>query len=240
MNNHPLPRTAAVPVEAQELTTSIPLLRALTTEQQHELLREARRIVHAKGHPIFNEGDACQGFYIVLSGLVKIYHLTAEGKEMVLHLIRPGQSFGEAFIFRQGDYPMAAAAVEASESLYIPTPLMLRLIRHNPDLAESVLGALATRLYMFTRKLQAQSLREAPQRLAAYLLHTSRMRGHDPHIQLDISRELLASMLGTARETISRTLSKLADRGAVRVRGKQVHLVDLDILQRIADGQEEL
>ena len=218
-------------------------LRVLTPAQQEELLEESRSVSLSKGQCLFNEGDACSGLYLLVSGMVKIYHLTADGREMVLHLIRPGHCFGEAFVYRQGehaDYPMSAAAVAPGTALFIPAVLMRRLTRHNADLAESMLNMLATRLYMFTRKLQAHSLREAPQRLAAYLLHTSRMRGGTPHIQLDISREMLANMLGTARETISRTLTRLAEREAISVRARQVQIINPEILQLIADGSEEL
>lgn len=215
-------------------------LRVLTDEQKQELLHESRCVSLSKGQRIFDEGDTCQGFYLVVAGMVKMYHLTAEGKEVVLHLIRPGNCFGEAFVFRQGDYPMSAAAVEAGSALFVPAALMRRLTRANADLAESMLGMLATRLYMFTRKLQSQSQREAPQRLAAYLRHISHMRGDCPHIQLDMSREMLANMLGTARETISRILTRLADKGVIRVQGRQVDILDTTTLQRVAEGQEEL
>lgn len=215
-------------------------LRVLTPQQKEELLRESHTITLTKGQRIFDEGDTCEGFYLLLSGRVKIFHLTPDGKEMVLHLIRPGHSFGEAFVFRHGDYPMSAAAVGPGAAQFIPAALMRRLTRANADLAESMLNMLATRLHMFSRKLQSQGQREAPERLAAYLLHASRMRGGTSIVHLDMSREMLANMLGTARETISRILTRLAERGAISVHKRQVHILSVEILQRITDGQEEL
>ena len=239
-----LPAETAVPAVPHEAAMPIiwdmPIWAPLTAIQRQKLLAEAKRVHFLRGQPVFSEGDPCIGFYMVLTGLVKISHFTLDGKEMVLHLIRPGNSFGEAFVFRQGEYPMSATAVESTETLFVPAELMRRLTRENPELAEKMLNVLATRLYMFTRKLQAQSLREAPQRLAAYLMHTSRLRGHSAHITLDMSREVLAQMLGTARETISRTLTKLAERGVISVSGRQVQLTDMAALQSIAEGREEL
>lgn len=227
-------------VDKQDTALAASPLRALTDEQKQELLHESRCIALSKGQRIFDEGAPCRGFYLVVTGRVKIYHLTVEGKEVVLHLIRPGNCFGEAFVFRQGDYPMSAAAMEAGNVLFIPAELMRRLTRANADLAESMLRMLATRLYMFTRKLQSQSLRGAPQRLAAYLLHVSHMRQDSPHIQLDISREMLANILGTARETISRVLTRMVEKDAIRVQGRHVEILNAAILQRIAEGQEEV
>ena len=224
----------------------VPLLAPLTPDQRQVLASSARVCTFRKGEDIFLEGDAVQGFYILLEGLVKIFHIAADGKELVLHLIRPTVTFGEVPVFKggagkaMGTWPASAAAVQPSRALFIPAEVFLGLIRQNPELALAMLAALAQRLYMFTRKVEAQGIREAPQRLAAYLLHRSRLGGGSRTLALDTARETLASMLGTARETLSRTLGALAEQGAISVQGRSVIIRDAELLQAIASGSKSL
>lgn len=229
----PLPQPAAT---VARLLESVPLLSPLTQEQRRILEDAARVCVFTKGEGVFEEGQTANGFYILLHGLVKIYHITPDGKELVLRLARPGSSFGEAPVFKGGAWPASAAAITASRALFIPGPEFLSLVRQNADLGLRMLRTLAQRLYMFTRKLEAQSGRDASQRLAAYLVHRGRLEDAADFIRLETPRETLANMLGTARETLSRGLTKLADLGAIEVQGRAVRLCNMELLQNIADG----
>lgn len=216
------------------LLAQIPLLEALTSEQREFLAGISRLCVYAKGQTIYEEGRPAEGFHVLRQGIIKICHFAADGREIVLHLIRPGGAFGMAPVFKGGILPASAVAVRPSQSLFIPGPPFVELIRRNPDLALGMLAILSQRLYMFTRKLEAQNLREAPQRLAAYLLHRSRLADDAHSVVLETDRETLANMLGTARETLSRGLARLAETGAVEVRGREVVLRDMELLRNIA------
>lgn len=228
-------KTSPAPKDAAALLSPhIPLLEALNPEQRQFLAGLSRVCVYSKGQTIYEEGRPVEGFHILRQGLVKICHFAADGREMVLHLIRPDGMFGVVPVFKGGVLPASAVAVAPSQTLFIPGPPFVDLIRRNPDLALDMLAAMAQRLYMFTRKLQAQNLREAPQRLAAYLLHRSRLAGGARSVVLETDRETLANMLGTARETLSRGLARLAETGAVEVRGREVVLHDVETLRHIA------
>ena len=234
-----MPDNSASPKAASDTLrtlASVPLLADLTPQEFQALAERARLCTHPKGAQIFVENQQATGFHVLADGLVKICHFTTEGREMVLHLIRPGGTFGEAALFQGGTFPASAVAMRASRSLLLPGPFFMELVRGNPDLALRIIATLSLRLRMFTRKLESRHLREAPQRLAAYLLHRSRLDGGTPSVRLDTSREVLASMLGTARETLSRTLTRLVELGAVEVRGREVLLLDTILLQKVSDG----
>lgn len=218
-----------------DLLASLPLFTSLSAGELTALASVVRVSTYARGVFVFTEGEHGGGFHILVQGLIKLCHVTADGREAVLHLIRPGNMFGEAAVFQDGAYPASAVVVEEARTLFLPTSPLKQLIAANPELALRMLGALSLRLRMFTRKLESMTTRDASQRLAAYLLHRSRLQGQTEQLKLDVSREVLASMLGTARETISRVFSRLADTGIITLKGRTLCIMDLARLQQVAD-----
>ncbi len=164
-----------------------------------------------KGQMIFFESSPAEGFYVVAEGRVKIFKTAPDGREAVMHVMGPGETFGEVAVFQGGTFPAHAMAVENARVLFLPR-----------------------------KGLVDRTLHETPQRLAAYLLHASELKGDADTFRLDMAKGVLAGMLGTARETLSRCLGKLAERGAVSVDGREVTIVDRDYLQALADGDETL
>ena len=130
---------------------SVPFLADLTRQELQALAERARLCPHPQGAQIFAENQQATGFHVLVDGLVKICHFTAEGREMVLHLIRPGGTFGEAAVFQGGTFPASAVAMQASRSLLLPGPFFMQLVRGNPDLALRIIAILSLRLRMFTR-----------------------------------------------------------------------------------------
>lgn len=221
----------------KQLLRASSIFAALTPAELDALAPAVQLCAHPRGSLLIKEGDAATVFHVLVKGLVKVVHHTADGREMVLHLVRPGNSVGEAAVFQQNTHPASAVAVDNTQSLHISGPDIVRLIRGNPDFALHMLAALSVRLRMFTRKLEAHSSR-AGQRLAAYLLHRSKVSGAR-RIRLEMSREVLANMLGIARETLSRALSRLAAAGVLDVRGREIVVLDSDTLADIAAGDED-
>lgn len=229
-----------------ELLDGIALLKSLTPAERAHLADTAQLLPCAKGRDIFVEGGAVNGMHVLLEGLVKVYHNSLDGRELVLHVARPQSPIGLVPVFKDAAdparsvWPASAAALQPSTTLFIPTATVFSLLRGNPEWAVQLLSALAQRLYMFSRKAYAQSERETLQRLAAYLLHRSRLEGNTETLSLDTGRETLASMLGMARETLSRTLGKLDRSGAVSIEGRLVQVRDKALLQALAEGEAAL
>ncbi len=193
-----------------------------------------------KGQMIFFESSPAEGFYVVAEGRVKIFKTAPDGREAVMHVMGPGETFGEVAVFQGGTFPAHAMAVENARVLFLPRKGLVDRITRDPTLAMNMLAALSRKLRVFTTKVESLTLHETPQRLAAYLLHASELKGDADTFRLDMAKGVLAGMLGTARETLSRCLGKLAERGAVSVDGREVTIVDRDYLQALADGDETL
>ncbi|MFO7839717.1 MAG: Crp/Fnr family transcriptional regulator [Desulfosalsimonadaceae bacterium] len=188
-----------------------------------------------KNELIFAEGDQGKGFYIVENGQVKIYKLSVEGKEQILHIFGPGEPFGEVPVFSGDVFPASAEAVEKSLLLYFPRDRFIGLITEDPTLALNMLAVLSRRLRQFTLQIENLSLKEVPARLAGYLLLMAEEQKNRSEITLHISKGHLASFLGTIPETLSRILRKMSEQGLILVDGKKIQISDYDALEMLAE-----
>jgi CRP/FNR family transcriptional regulator, dissimilatory nitrate respiration regulator len=211
----------------------IPLFTGLSKAQYETLARIGVRRSCRKGERIFSEGDEGTGFYVLVAGRVKIFKISADGKEQILHLFGPGESFGEVSVFTGQGFPADAVTAVQSTLLFFPRMAFSALIRKDPTLALNMLAQLSQRLRLFAGLIEDLSLKEVPGRLAKYLLYLSERNG-DGEMKLDISKGQLASLLGTIPETLSRILAKMNRQELIRSRGAQIRIVDRRGLEAIA------
>jgi CRP/FNR family transcriptional regulator, dissimilatory nitrate respiration regulator len=214
----------------------IPLFERLPPRQLLELSRIVVTRSYNRGQVIFSEGDEANGFYVLASGRVKIFKVSSEGKEQILHLFESGEPFGEVPVFSGGRFPAHAEAMEKCEAMFFPKKPFEEAIRSDPSIALNMLAILSLRLKQFTRLIEDLSLKEVPQRLAAYLLYLSDIRTTSSGVELDISKGQLASLLGTIPETLSRILTRMTGGGLINVEGRHIRLVDRQALEQIAAG----
>lgn len=197
--------------------------------------------VFKKGQLIFSEGDAATGFYVVIAGRVKIFKLSVEGKEQILHIFGPGAPIGEVAVFEGKRFPAHAESLEDSRLFFFPRNAFLRLINDNPSIALHMLAVLSRRLRHFAALIDDLSLKEVPARLAAYLLYLSETQKRADNLSLDISKGQLSSLLGTIPVTLSRILTKMSDAGLIRSIGvRGIQILDRQGLRDLADGEIRL
>ncbi len=188
-----------------------------------------------KGQLIFSEGEEGIGFFVVTCGRIKVFKISPDGKEQILHIFGVGEPFGEVPVFEGKSFPASAEALERGRVLFFPREAFIDQIRKNPDFALSMLAILSKRLRVFTRLIEDLSLKEVPARLAAYLLHLRDLRGAGDKLELDISKAQLASILGTIPETLSRILGKLKRRGIIDISGGTISILDTGMLEQLAE-----
>jgi len=217
-----------------------PLFQGLPEPQIDKLARIVTEHSFAGGQMIFTEGDKADGFYIVVTGRVKIYKLSPEGKEQILHVIEPGEPFAEVAMFSGGTLPAHAEALKESRIVFIPRAAFIALIQQDPSIAMNMFGTLSIRLKRFTSLIEDLSLKEVPQRLAAYLLYLSGDKDSQENFELTISKGQLASLLGTIPETLSRILKKMVDQGYIAMKGRTIEMRDKGMLESLAVGEKSL
>ena len=171
--------------------------------------------------------------------MVKIYKSSPGGKEQILHILGPGEPFGEVPVFSGNQFPANAEAIAHTTLLFFPRTAFVHLISNNPSLSLNMLAVLSLRLRQFTLQIENLSLKEVPGRLAGYLIYLCSKQEQKEVASLDISKVQLASLLGTIPETLSRIFAKMSDQGLIQVKGRQIRILDVARLNRLAnDGKE--
>lgn len=183
-----------------------------------------------RGESIFFEGDEATGFYMVAEGKVKIFKMSMDGREQILHIFGPGEPFGEVPVFHGQPFPANAVAMVQSSLLFFPRREFVDLVTSTPSLALSMLAMLSLRLRRFASQIESLSLKEVPGRLAAHLVYLAEEQGRTDQVVLDIPKGQLASLLGTSPETLSRIFARMSDEGLIRMNGKKIELLDYDEL----------
>lgn len=201
---------------------------------QHQLVEIASICItkkYSRDQAIFFEGDEADGFYLTITGKVKIFKMSLEGKEQILHIFGPGEPFGEVPVFHGDPFPANAVTLTKSEMLFFPKKQFTDLVSATPSLALNMLAMLSLRLRRFTTQIEHLSLKEVPGRLASHLLYLFDEQGQRDMVTLDIPKGQLASLLGTSPETLSRIFNKMTDEGLIRVEGKNIYIKDIEELR---------
>jgi CRP/FNR family transcriptional regulator len=218
-----------------DIISQAPLFNGLSQEQLSQIRQITIDKFYDKGKTVFLESDDCNGFYIVVSGQVKIYKVSLEGKEHILHIYGPGNPFGEVPVFSGRKFPANAETLLNSHLLFIPRQAFVDLISEHPSLALNMLAILSMRLRQFTVQIENLSLKEIPARLAAYLIYLADEQATEDFVSLTISKGQLASLLGTIPETLSRILGKMTQQNLIQVEGRNITLLDRNGLEELAE-----
>jgi len=212
------------------LGTSL-LFSGLPAEQVQKIAGIAVGKHYLKGITVFREGEPGIGFYLVASGRVKIFKLSFDGKEQILHIFGPGEPFGEVPVFHGTPFPANAETLTETELLFFPRAEFVDLVVATPSLALNMLAVLSMRLRRFAAQIENLSLKEVPGRLASHLCYLMDEQRRQDRVVLDIPKGQLASLLGTSAETLSRIFSRMTEEGLIRVEGKTIVILDPERLR---------
>jgi len=203
-----------------------------------------------KGEILFFDTEPFIGFYCVLEGSIKLYKISSEGREHIVHIMYPFNTFGEVPVFENYDdvlndkaiYPINAMAIdEDTEVLVVSAKPFLTFLKENPDISLKFLSTLSKRLKLLNNHIEGLTLHDIKRRLAKYIFDKFEIKKKEKvklekskhillkstdSIELNISKYDLASHLGTILETLSRTFKKLQDEKIIEVHGKKIIVLD--------------
>ena len=223
-----------------EILAEAPIFNGLSASELEQIRAISVDRFYGRGKAVFFEGEPGEGFFVVVDGRVKIYKLSPEGKEKILHIYGPGQPFGEVPVFAGKRFPANAQTLAKSHLLFLPRTEIIRLIAENPSLALNMLAVLSSRLRQFTVQIESLALKEVPARLAAYLVVLAKEQGTSGAVHLDISKGQLASLLGTIPETLSRILARMSGAGLIEVEGKKIAILNMAELVALSEQEYRL
>lgn len=188
---------------------------------------------------IFSEGDPANGFYVLISGMVKIYKISPDSREQILHIINPRETFAEAAIFIGKSYPAFAETIIDSKVIYFEKNRFLKTLEKNPKVSLNLIISLSMLLKKMVDLVDNVSLKKVDVRLSEYLLEEGVRSGKKINnnivFHLHISKTELAKKIGTVNETLSRALKRLKEKGIIDVNGKVITLLDILALQKIKE-----
>ncbi|MEW6508854.1 MAG: Crp/Fnr family transcriptional regulator [Bacteroidota bacterium] len=221
-----------------EILQSFPLFSELSSQQLNNIASISKILNYKKNEIIFREGDPYKGFFILLKGSVKIYKISFKGKESILHLIKPSESFGDVPLFDGGSYPVTSETIVSSSLVFFPADSFKKLIRNNPIICFNMLIGFAKKMRRLTQKVEELSTKEVTNRLARYFLEEIKKAGTEnlpePFVKINLSKKNISSYLGTIPDTLSRVLKKLQDEKIIRISGKTIFVCDFRKLKLLA------
>ncbi len=193
--------------------------------------RDVRKIAHLctekwfpRGATIFQQGESADSLYVMKKGMVKLISVSDKGRETILHILKPDEVFGE-LLFSEEKRPFTAVAIEDSRVTIISQESFVELLSTVPTVALSFIRLLSKRLATVERGLAEFSHTWSHHRLARVLLQLSKKYGKEVPagtlINIRLTHEDLANLIGTSRETVTTQLSKLTRMGLLKREGRR-------------------
>lgn len=215
MNQHDVPM----------LLSRLPLFQELAADQIAAIASDARLVQLPKAEVLFHKGDESHGFFVVVSGQIKLAVTSSQGHEKIIDVIGPRQSFGEAVMFLGRPYPVFAQAMSDALVLKIGKETVFKLLAIDTTFARAMLAGLSLRLHALVGDVESYSLRTGVQRVIGYLLQQCADQGSaedEPSVTLPIFKQVLASRLNLTPESLSRELHELESANLITVKGRHI------------------
>ncbi|MDH5570879.1 MAG: Crp/Fnr family transcriptional regulator [Gammaproteobacteria bacterium] len=220
------------PATIEELK-AIYLFEALNKVQLEKILQTATQIDLAGKEILFEAGQPAQRFYLVRSGQIKLYSISAEGDEKVMEIVYPSQTFAEAILFMQRHaYPVSAEAIKRTELISFSMPVFREILEDSVGTCFHLLATMSRKLHSRIDEINNLTLHNATYRLVVFLLDQLPDEAVElSEIHLTTPKSVVASRLAIQPETFSRILTRLASKGLIEVHGNDISLLDVEGLR---------
>ena len=211
---------------------------SLKALNKDELLRMAEcktSYTIKKGEPIFEEGEVTNGIYCIKDGVCKLSKLSDNGKDQIVKLVKPGELLGQRSMISDEPANLSAVALEDMEVCFIPRSEVMQFFTQNNQFSMNVMRTICDDLKGADDHMVNMSQKTVRQRLAETLIYLEDTFGknEDGTLHIQLSREELAGMIGTATESCIRLLSELNKSEYIELIGKKIKLLDKNKLKRL-------
>ena len=214
------------------------IFQGVDPEAAEALAKEMDMLEVRKGDVVFNEGEAGDSLYIVLSGKIKLGRRAADGRQNLVSIMGPSDMLGELSLFDPGPRTATATAVSDVTMARMPQTVLRPWIESHPEIGEKLLQVLARRLRRTNDSVADLIFTDVPGRVAKALLQMADRFGSREsdglRVKHDLTQEELAQLVGASRETVNKALADFVHRGWIQLQGKSVVVLDEDRLRRRA------
>ena len=212
---------------------------SLKALNKDELLRMAEcktSYTIKKGEPIFEEGEVTNGIYCIKDGVCKLSKLSDNGKDQIVKLVKPGELLGQRSMISDEPANLSAVALEDMEVCFIPRSEVMQFFTQNNQFSMNVMRTICDDLKGADDHMVNMAQKTVRQRLGETLIYLEETFGknEDGTLRIQLSREELAGMIGTATESCIRLLSELNKSDYIELIGKKIKIVDKNKLKRLS------
>jgi CRP-like cAMP-binding protein len=226
---------AEVPTSPKQVLKATPLFAALDESELNSLAARCGSRPYSPGEILFSEGEACKGLYIVVSGRVRIFKTSPNGREQVLAIEGPGASVAELPVFDGGTYPASGSALERTEALFVSRADLRAICLEKPEVSLKLLQVVGARLRRLVGIIEELSFTTVRHRLVSWLLRQAKAEGKPGErgvvFSLNASHQELAAQIGTVRELVSRNLARLQAQSFIEMNGREITILDQEGLE---------
>jgi len=221
--------------EKMQALRSCPYFIGLGDEILAELIPGLRLIRYQRGEVVFWQDEECPGLQMIERGMVKLFKLSPQGRELIVNIFKEGATFAEVPVFDGGLNPVNVAALEESDIWQLEKAVIRRLMDKHPELCSQVMINLAKNLRMMVGIIEEVSFYQVAQRLARLLsqMTPDELAGSD---STRLTQDQIAARLGTVREVVARALRELERSGAIHVDRRQIQILDERVLKEWGEG----
>ncbi|MFV5701145.1 Crp/Fnr family transcriptional regulator [Flavobacterium sp. XS2P12] len=212
-------------------------LKALTKEELVKLSDCKTSHIIKKGEVIFEEGENVNGIYCIKDGICKLTKLSANGKDHIVKLVTKGELLGQRSMISDEPVNLSAVALEDMQVCFIPKSEVMGYFDKNNQFSMNVMKTICGDLKEADDHMVNLAQKTVKERLAETLLylHDTFGKNEDNSLKIQLSRDELASMIGTATESCIRLLSDFNKLGLIELNGKKIVLKDINALKKLAD-----
>lgn len=208
---------------------------ALDGVSEHKVTNHYR-----KGQTIFFQGNPPFGLYCINKGKIKVSKIGNDGKESILRIAGPGDVLGHRSLFSKENYSASATVIEESDICFIDKNYIFQALKDNPSIALNLIQKLSRDMGAAESRNASMSQKNARERLAELFLNLKKAYGIEEadgrcRLEIKLNRNEIASMVGTANETIIRLISEFREEGILEQDGKVMYIVDEEKLLEFAN-----
>jgi CRP-like cAMP-binding protein len=214
-----------------EFIRSIPYFSGLSQSELDSIRKFFSEKKAGRGEILLFEGEPAEMLYFVTAGVVKVFKTSADGKEQILQIIRPGESFNDVPVFRGGVNLASAEAMGAVVLNVIKKSDLEIILREHPAVALNVIQVLSQRVQHLVSLVEDLSFRRVTGRVAKILLEHA---GDGTNEKPRLTQQEMAAMIGTAREMVGRSLRTLEEEGTIKMKHHRIIITDQETLRKMA------
>ena len=212
---------------------SVPYFADLSTAELESVKQFIFEKTFERREVILLEGEPGESLYVVVSGVVKVYKTSSEGKEQILNLVRPGESFNDVPLFDDGPNPASAEAMGAVVVYGIRKNSFHDILGNYPQVAMNIIKVLAARVRQLVSLVEDLSFRHVIGRVVKILLEHA---GDGTSPTQRLTQQEMAAMAGTAREVVARSLKALEEEGVIRLERQRIVINDREALKEMVEA----